>query len=217
MAYHKEGEGDAVTGETLRNAWVPQPQTHNGDAYQPQPVAPAYQHGPRLQPQPDSVPRPAGGLPLSPTALPPTGGVFLLGCHGGAGVTSLTHAVPGTVDALRMWPQAQLGTRHRVVLVCRSHHSGLTAAQTAIRQWASGAVPGVELLGLAVVADAPGTLPRALKDLHRLIRGGVPESWPIPWADAWRLGDSPAHHMSRQLAAFARALARYTEGNPHHG
>ncbi|MEU1132625.1 DUF6668 family protein [Streptomyces sp. NPDC005900] len=163
------------------------------------------------------MPRPPGGLPVAPSAVPPaTGGVFLLGCHGGAGVTSLTCAVPGTLDAHRMWPQAPPGSpAPRVVLVCRSSHAGLTAAQTAIRQWASGAVTGIELLGLAVVADAPGALPKPLKDLHRLIRGGVAESWPIPWAEAWRLGHPPAETMPRQLVAFARALARYTEGTTH--
>lgn len=204
-----------MTGEALRNAWLPQPQSDNQVAHPQQPEGGTAQPGPVLRPQPGSVPRPPGGLPIAPTPLPPTGGVFLLGCHGGAGVTSLACAVPGTIDAHRMWPQAFPGAVHRVVLVCRSHHSGLTAAQTAIRQWASGAVPGIELLGLAVVADAPGALPKPLKDLHRLIRGGVPDSWPIPWSDTWRLGHSPAQSMPRQLTAFARALARYTEGNTH--
>lgn len=57
----------------------------------------------------------------------------------------------------------------------------------AAAQWASGAVP-VDLLGLAVVADAPGRLPGPLRDLVRLVGGGVPHLWRVPWSEDWRLG-----------------------------
>jgi hypothetical protein len=78
-----------------------------------------------------------------------------------------------------------------VLLVARSHASGLSAAQAAARQWAAGVLPNVRLLGLVVVADAPGKLPKPLKDLLRLISGGVPRTWELPWVEALRLGDPP--------------------------
>ncbi|MBD2894405.1 hypothetical protein amrb99_33300 [Actinomadura sp. RB99] len=65
------------------------------------------------------------------------------------------------------------------------------AAQTAMRQWAAGGLPSVQLLGLAVVADAPGKRPKPLSDLLRLIAGGVPQLWELPWVEGFRLGDPP--------------------------
>ncbi|MGW1674609.1 DUF6668 family protein [Streptomyces sp. NPDC002324] len=141
--------------------------------------------------------------------MAPQGGWAWLGCHGGAGVTSLQHALPGGYDAGRMWPAPVGYLRHPVVLVCRSNVMGLTAAQLAARQWASGQVQGIDLLGLVVVADAPGKLPRQLKDLFHLVSGGLPRTWTVPWMDAWRLGETPAANQSRQLAALQRDLARH--------
>ncbi|WP_125264874.1 DUF6668 family protein [Streptomyces alboflavus] len=159
------------------------------------------------------MPQPSYGLPVAAASMAPHGGWLWLGCHGGAGVSSLAHAVPGGLDAERLWP-APGAFRHPVVLVCRSHAAGLTAAQTAARQWASGAVPGADLLGLVVVADAPGALPRPLKDLLQLIRGGFPRTWLAPWVDAWRLGEPPAAHLPRQLQPLRRELAHLT-GRQH--
>jgi hypothetical protein len=95
-----------------------------------------------------------------------------------------------------------------VVLVARTHASGLRAAQAAARQWASGALPTVRLLGLIAVADAPGKRPRALRELLELISGGVPQTWELPWVEALRLGDlltttagDFGHHMAAVLFA----------------
>nr|WP_286219605.1 hypothetical protein [Paraoerskovia sediminicola] len=46
----------------------------------------------------------------------------------------------------------------------------------------------VELLGLAIVADAPGRLPRALRHQAQVIAGGVPRTWNVPWMESWRMG-----------------------------
>ncbi|MBL5975505.1 MAG: hypothetical protein D3X82_17645 [Candidatus Leucobacter sulfamidivorax] len=50
-------------------------------------------------------------------------------------------------------------------------------------------MPNVEVLGLAIVADAPGRLPRPLRDFARLVGGGVPRTWSVPWIESWRLGE----------------------------
>jgi hypothetical protein len=89
-----------------------------------------------------------------------------------------------------------------VLLVARSHAAGLCAAQAAARQWAAGVLPHVRLLGLVVVADAPGKLPKPLRDLLRLISGGVPQVWELPWVEALRLGDPP--DQARLPSAYAR-------------
>lgn len=78
-----------------------------------------------------------------------------------------------------------------VVLVARSHVSGLRAAQAAAAQWASRRLPSsVRLLGLAVVADAPGRRPKPLRDLLDLVAGGFPTWWDLPWVEGLRLGES---------------------------
>jgi hypothetical protein len=84
------------------------------------------------------------------------------------------------------------GEESAVVLVARTHAAGLAAAQAAARQWAAGEVPErIELLGLVAVADAPGRLPRSLRELLDLVAGGVPRMWRLPWVEALRCGTPP--------------------------
>ncbi|TDC40928.1 hypothetical protein E1281_37890 [Actinomadura sp. KC345] len=99
--------------------------------------------------------------------------------------------IPNCRGAGRYWPTPDPPAQSRVLLVARSHAAGLVAAQAAARQWAAGVLPNVRLLGLVVVADAPGKLPKPLRDLLRLISGGVPRTWELPWVEALRLGDPP--------------------------
>ncbi|MFJ2561319.1 MULTISPECIES: DUF6668 family protein [unclassified Streptomyces] len=147
------------------------------------------------------------GLPVREVQAPARW--WWLGCHGGAGVTTLGSVVPGGVDAGRCWPLSAHG-RQPVVLVARTHAAGLQQAQLAARQWASGVLPGVELLGLVLVADAPGRLPPALRDLVRLVSGGVPRTWKISWAEDWRQG-RPPDAIPRESAGLARDLLTLTE------
>ncbi|MFD8242382.1 DUF6668 family protein [Streptomyces albidoflavus] len=132
------------------------------------------------------MPQPPAGAGLPMAWAPGPARWWWVGAHGGSGASTLHAAVPGGAEAGRCWPLLP-GARPRVVLVARSSASGLAAAQMAAAQWASGAVP-VDLLGLAVVADAPGRLPGPLRDLVRLVGGGVPHLWRVPWSEDWRLG-----------------------------
>jgi hypothetical protein len=77
------------------------------------------------------------------------------------------------------------------VLVARSSVPGLRSAQLAATEWASGALPGIRVAGLLVVADAPGRLPREVRDFARIVGGGVPHLWHLPWIESWRLGHRP--------------------------
>ena len=102
----------------------------------------------------------------------------------------------------------------RVVLAARTNARGLRAAQSAIREWA-GADARVLLLGLVLIADAPGRLPHGLRQLAGLIGGGVPAVCSLPWIEAWRVGEPPAPHNApkvvRQLLEDLRAM---TETGP---
>ncbi|WP_328806934.1 DUF6668 family protein [Nocardiopsis coralli] len=164
---------------------------------------------------------PQGGIPLPSDAdrLPRrrvsvTSGIWFLGVHGGAGETTLSGLVPGTRPAGHAWPETAGSPGHapaRVVLVARTHASGLRSAQLAATEWASGSVTGIELIGLALVADAPGKLPRQLKDTAKVIKGGVPRSWDVPWIEAWRLNEhvdvqrcpKPVRSMIADLGALS--------------
>ncbi|MFE3459955.1 DUF6668 family protein [Nocardiopsis aegyptia] len=143
--------------------------------------------------------RPQDGIPAPPTSdrlprrtITRPASLWWLGVHGGAGESTLERTIPGSAAAHHAWPLPPESTRPepaRVILVARTHASGLRAAQLAATEWASGSVQNVQLLGLVLVADAPGRLPRPLKDTVKIITGGVPRTWHIPWIEAWRLNE----------------------------
>ncbi|WP_371863033.1 DUF6668 family protein [Embleya hyalina] len=156
---------------------------------------------------------PAGRLPQ--WSVPSSRNVpwWWTGCHGGAGVSSLAATIPAGIDAGRRWPVPTDDSASRVLLVARSHAPGLRAAQGAARQWASGTIPQVHLLGLVVVADAPGTLPRPLRDLLRLLTGAFPAIWTVPWIEEWRFGTASPSHSPASLSRLAKALLTYVGKN----
>ena len=136
--------------------------------------------------------------------------LWVVGVHGGAGESTLAALDPTWAAGDHGWPQLPSGDRARVVLVARSSMYGLQRAQLAATQWASGLVPHIELLGLVVVADAPGRLPRPLRDFLQVIQGGVPRTWQVPWVDAWRFGEHldvsdlprPVHRLVEDLTVI---------------
>ncbi|WP_436788049.1 DUF6668 family protein [Yinghuangia sp. YIM S10712] len=114
----------------------------------------------------------------------------------------------GADSGIRAWPVRPDSGMTYVILVARTHVRGLTAAQTAARQWASGHANGVVLLGLVAVADAPGRLPKDLRESLRFVAGGVPRLWRIPWVEAWRSA-GPGHGGApiRETARLATDLS----------
>jgi hypothetical protein len=155
-------------------------------------------------------PSPEDRLPRRELAAERQAAVWWLGAHGGAGESTLEELFSGSRAAGHAWPLAPAGEpAARVVLVARTHCHGLKAAQLAIRDWAAGGVP-VLLLGLVLIADAPGRLPHALRELAGLIAGGAPAVWSLPWIEAWRVGDPPgpanAPKVVRRLLEDLRAM-----------
>ena len=134
-----------------------------------------------------------------------TAALWWVGTHGGSGESTLAALMPGTQAAGHAWPRTPSQTPARTVLVARGDARGLRAAQDAMRQWAAGLVPSVEVLGLVVMADAPGRVPRSLRDLLQVVSGGVPRTWTVPWVEAWRVGEPPA------LASSPREVQRLVD------
>lgn len=118
-------------------------------------------------------------------------GFWWLGVRGGgAGETSLARLDKNTKAAGHHWPVTTAGSV--VVLVARSNIPGLRAARLAATEWASRSLPGIHVAGLVVMADAPGRLPKEIRDFSRVVAGGVPHVWHFPWVDAWRYGHDVA-------------------------
>lgn len=135
-------------------------------------------------PAPDHVDR----LPIREHAQ--AAELWVVGTHGGSGESTLAALTPGWTPAGHAWPRVPDVTGPaQVILTARSSAHGLLSAQRAATQWAAGLVPDVDVLGLVVVADAPGRLPRPLRDLAHVIGGGVARTWHVPWVEAWRLGE----------------------------
>jgi hypothetical protein len=140
-----------------------------------------------------------------------TAALWVTGVHGGAGESRLAGIVEGARPTEHAWPVLEHDPKKpAVLLVCRSDMRGLKAAQSALIQWASGAAPAVELLGLAVLADAPGKLPKALREFAVLVGGGAPRLWMLPWVESWRLEDSIASPPGRDYQRFTTDLAALT-------
>lgn len=128
--------------------------------------------------------------------------LWVMGVHGGAGESSLASLVAQWQPAEHGWPQQPGGIPSQVILTARTHIRGLRAVQAAARQWASGGVPGVEVLGLVLVPDAPGRLPRTLRDFAKLVSGGLPRTWTLPWIEDWRLEEPHLDNSPRQVKKF---------------
>lgn len=185
------------------NPWLSQPaipepaaavSTDPGPARPIGPVAP--QRGVRAPDQVDQLP----SIPQHRHA-----DLWLVGAHGGAGESTLAALVPSWGEAGHGWPRVGGSVATPAVVVARSHARGLRAAQLAATHWASGLVPHVSVLGLVVVADAPGRLPRALRELQQVVAGGFPRLWTVPWVEAWRLGAQP------ELSSAPREVRRLVD------
>jgi hypothetical protein len=131
-------------------------------------------------------------------------GIGWIGAHGGAGATTLARLLGGTDIGCR-WPDARLAEPARVMLVGRTHLDGLRAVSRALYAMHQGRHPaGMRLVGVVLVADAPGRLPAPLVARIRLLRSVAPV-YRVPWVPAYRLGETPKR-QPRQLARLAAVV-----------
>jgi hypothetical protein len=144
-------------------------------------------------------PAPAPGLPTASTLFlqhhvagewPP---VWWVGCHGGAGTTTMSQLVGMGVDMGGVWPEPRPEEpAPAVVLVCRATAAGTWAATGAVRQWqARPETLRVRLLGIAAVAASPRRAPRIAVERLQLLAGWVPTVWRIGWVEALLAADDP--------------------------
>ncbi|MFI7202107.1 DUF6668 family protein [Streptomyces massasporeus] len=115
------------------------------------------------------------------------GNVSFVAAHGGAGATTLA-AFLGGVDVGTRWPDVSRREPETMVLLARTHASGLRAASRVLR--ALGETDGLQLLALVLMADAPVRLPLQLARRVRVLRSAV-RTYSVPWVPAWRTGGQP--------------------------
>ncbi|MFJ3855360.1 hypothetical protein ACIPRL_03960 [Streptomyces sp. NPDC090085] len=111
-----------------------------------------------------------------------------MNAHGGAGASTLT-AVFGGFDCGGRWPETATGESGKILLVARTHASGLQAVSQVLDMIRRDEQPsGVTLQAVVLVADAPGRLPPELARRIKVI-GSVTAVHRIPWMPDWRMGN----------------------------
>lgn len=131
-------------------------------------------------------------------------GIGWIAAHGGAGSTTLTRLLGG-IDLGCRWPDAALGEPAKVLLLARTNAEGMRAAGRALNALREGRHPaGMRLVGLVLVADAPGRLPLPLARRIRVLRSIAPVHR-VPWMPGWRLGIQPKR-VPKELFGLADAI-----------
>lgn len=142
--------------------------------------------------------------------------LWWLGAHGGAGETTLASLSPGTRPADHAWPIPTKGGHSKVVVVARNNYNGLLAAQRAAIEWASGSLGAdVQLMGLVLIPDAPGKRPKAIEQLERVISGGFPRVFNMPWMEEWRFAAATSTKLPPSYQILLSELNLYTN-NPRY-
>jgi hypothetical protein len=129
--------------------------------------------------------------------------VSIVGTHGGAGTSTVARLIEAT-DLGRRWPEPGEGNPPRVLLVARTHATGLMAASQALASYYAKPHPeGPYLAGFVLVPDAPGRLPKPLRRRITIL-ASASMVYRLPWVPAWRLCDTtPDKSLADSLRRFA--------------
>lgn len=132
----------------------------------------------------------------------------LVGAHGGAG-TSTIAAISGLAESTASRPQASSTTSY--VIVARTSASGLTAARHLLRE--AVLQSQADVLGLVLVPDAPGRLPKPLRELVDLTTGAAPRVWTARWVEDLRFATEPPHTVPAPLQNLVTSLTQLRPGH----
>lgn len=123
--------------------------------------------------------------------------LWLLGAHGGAGVTTLARLLAPAADCGRRWPAPVAAESPYVLVVARETAIGLAAADALLRQHHAGLAGDSEVVGLVTVAARPGRMPTGIRRDRDLYSGLVTHLWRVQWHEEWMLArhtDLPVWH-----------------------
>lgn len=116
--------------------------------------------------------------------------VWLLGAHGGAGVSSLEHCLPFTADCGDRWPAVIGSETPLVVVVARETIAGISSAHDLLRQYCCGLAGPSTLLGLVTVAARSGRVQADIRRYRAVVAGLVEHEWRISWHNDWLVTDT---------------------------
>ena len=107
--------------------------------------------------------------------------VWLVGAHGGAGVSTLAHYLSFTGDSDRRWPRGNdiENESPYVVMVARESDRGLRKAHQQIIEHRERGL-ACTLLGLITVAGAP-TLDKSVRQYREVVAAATEAHWSIGW------------------------------------
>lgn len=147
--------------------------------------------------------------------------ITVTGLHGGAGTSTVARLFgDDAFDAGQGWPVAAGWARPlpilNVVVVARTHHVGLGAADQFARQWTAGELPESRLLGLVLVDDGPRLLSFQAQQTKRLLQM-TPMGARLPWNEQWRIKEPDTNALPRRIKKIIRsyrALAHQQQQTP---
>lgn len=174
-----------------------------------------------VQPPPGwrHIPAWPGPIPAWPDSGHPQPWWWMVGLHGGAGVSTLVAAMPQSGDARRALPRGDNHQSPYAVVVARTHHTGLEHARDFARQAVCGLIPPTAtVLGLVLVADAEKRPDASTRRFARIVASAYPRSWRIPWIPEWRhtRPDPALGPLPEPVTRLARDLAELTGLSTRH-
>ncbi len=133
--------------------------------------------------------------------------LWIVGLHGGAGVSTVVDLFGADAkDGKRAWPRPPAPPAAPVLLVARTHHQGLSKVSGAAREWASGALPWVNLLGVILVDDSPKPPSRLLADQLTQVAHMTPACWRLSWHEQWRSEPASLNTANRRTRNTIRDM-----------
>ncbi|MDN5654940.1 MAG: hypothetical protein L0G46_07635 [Kocuria sp.] len=163
---------------------------------------------------------PGSLLPLS--SSDGTGSLRIVGTHGGAGGSTLKELLGGALadDAGRFWPQPHPwvpeSSSGRVLLVARTHRTGLLSLREALSAWHAGAyASGLPLMGACIIDDAPRLTKAQIAEIKSLTAMS-PRGWHLPWQESLRMTEPAEAALSARVKwMLSRVRHHATHGGTH--
>lgn len=124
--------------------------------------------------------------------------VFVVGLHGGAGVSTACRIlgqdwIPAPT---RVVPQVRSVNPSKILFVARTSGIGLAGAEQAAQEWGAEHFPEYEYAGMLLVPDGP-RVARLLKPKLTRVSRMWPCTWRLPWIPQWHLEAEPSIDPNR--------------------
>lgn len=153
----------------------------------------------------------------SPQGCTPSTGVELIGCHGGAGTSTLASLLPVATD-LGTFDQRTFDTLQvegPLVLVARDTVSASLRITETVNVLD---LLGRPIAGLVLMAEAPGRVPPHTRSRVRLLANSIPEVLRIPYVPQFRFLDLVSArrvNLPRKARAAMRKISELGAHSAH--